>query len=72
MTRKEWEEWWRKWRENFAFLQITQPPDKKDPLLIYGRKEIAQLKKSHQNPTGEFAVVCRAGSIDKHLKSDQK
>ena len=31
-----------------------------------------QLKKSHRNPTGEFAVVCRAGSIDKHLKSDQK
>ena len=45
---------WRKWRENSAFLQITEPLDKKDPLLIYGRKEIAQLNKSHRNPTGEF------------------
>ena len=39
---------------------------------MYGGKEIAQLKKSRRNATGEFAVVCRAGSIDKHLNSDQK
>ena len=25
---------------------------------MYGGREIAQLKKSHQNATGEFAVVC--------------
>lgn len=33
---------------------ITEPVDKKDPLLIYGRKEMAQLNKSHRNLTGEF------------------
>lgn len=71
MTTKAWEEWLEEMEGEFCFFTNNEPLDKKNPLLIYGGKEIAQLKKSHRNPTGEFAVMCRAGSIDKHLKSDQ-
>ena len=60
MTRNALEEWLEEIEGEFCFFTNNS------------RKEIEWLKKSLWNPTGEFAVMCRAASKDKHLKSDQK
>ena len=45
-TGKVWDEWLVEIKQEFRFFQITDPVDKKDALLIYGGKEISQLKTS--------------------------
>ena len=48
---KAWDDWLGEIEQEFRYFKITEPPDKKDALIIYGRKEIAHLEKSLLNPT---------------------
>ena len=47
---REWEDWVEDIEREFRFFKITDPLDKKDPLIIYGGKQIARLEKSLPNP----------------------
>ena len=52
-TGKEWEDWLEAIEREFRYFKLSNPIDKKDALIIYGRKEIAQLEKSLPDPTEE-------------------
>jgi len=48
---KAWDDWLDEIEREFRYFKITEPLDKKDAVIIYGRKEIARLGNSLQNPT---------------------
>jgi len=50
-TGQAWDNWLKEIKWAFRYFKITEPLDKKDALIIYGRKEIARLEKSLPNPT---------------------
>ena len=56
-TGKVLDEWLEEIEREFRFFHITDPVDKKDALLIYGRKEMSRFEKSLPNPMGEFECV---------------
>ena len=48
---KAWNYWLEEIEQEFRYYKITEPFDKKDALITYGRKEIARLEKSLPNAT---------------------
>ena len=50
---KAWEEWLEGIEREYQYFRITKAVNKKDAIIIYGGKEIAQLEKSLPDPEVE-------------------
>ena len=72
-TGNAWENWLEGIEREFRYFKITDPTDKKDALIIYGRKEVAKLEKSRPDPEeGNPYEKLRAKLNDHYLPKKNK
>jgi len=64
---KAWEEWLEGIEREYQYFRITKAVNKKDAIIIYGGKEIAQLEKSLPDPEVEDVYLKLRTKLNDHF-----